>query len=718
MTGGWVKKNLTCISHCYANGVKDDKKIIEIAKKRFKLAEEAEMKMRKESLEDLRFRAGKQWPDQIKTERDMDRRPCLTVNRLPQFIRQVTNDQRQNRPAIKVSPVDDLGDSDTAKIYQGIIRHIEYNSNADVAIDTAFEAAATQGFGYFRVLTEYADEMSFDQEIKIKRIRNAFSVYVDPSYQEPDGSDMEWGFIFEDMPREDYIAKYGESDLASMSDWSSIGDKSAGWLSDNSVRVAEYFCKEYKECEIVLFEDPEGNREVLEKEKFEAINAEGLLEIIETRKTQKPIIKWYKINAVETLDESEWLGKWIPIIPVLGDELDVDGERILEGIVRHAKDPQKMYNYWASSETETIALAPKAPFIGVEGQFEGYEEQWRTANTRNYAFLQYKNKSLNGQPAPPPSRNSYEPPIQAITMARMQSSDDLKSTTGIYDASLGNKSNENSGIAISRRAFQSQTANFHYVDNLSRALRHLGRILIDLIPKVYDGPRSMRIIGEDDQEKVVMINQIFKEGGKEKQYDLGHGRYDVTVASGPSYATKREEALDSMLALTQKYPKVAEVAGDLMVKNMDWPGAQEIAERLKKTIPPEILESESDKEIPAAVKAKMDQMSQMVEVLTQQLNDKTEYIEQETAKYEFEKHKAQLDFNAKLAKIEGDMRTALLKESGLDNRAAFEAEINQLNQAQNQNLNSNGSGPVEKPVTLEDFNLFSGDELSAGESEV
>lgn len=652
---------------------KDD--FLKIARKRFSLAEDAESEIRKLALEDLRFRAGEQWPDDVRQSRDLDRRPCLTINRIPQFIRQITNDQRQNRPSIKVSPVDNNADVETAKVFQGIIRHIEYNSNADVAIDTAFEGAAIKGIGYFRVVTDYVTPESFEQEIFIKRVKNSFSVYLDPGYQEPDGSDANWGFIFEDLTKEDYKNQFPDSEMASMEDWRSIGDNAPGWASEETVRVAEYFYKEFQTKTLYLLSD----KSVVEEDALELAAASGL-EIVSKKTTQVPIIKWCKINAVEKLEETEWAGRWIPIIPVLGDELDVDGKRILEGIVRHAKDPQRMYNYWATSETEQIALAPKAPFIGVEGQFEGHENQWKQANIKNYAYLEYKPKTLaGGQAAPPPQRNVYEPAVAAITQARMQSSEDLKATTGIYDAALGNRANETSGVAIQRRANQAQTANFHYVDNLSRSLRHLGRILVDLIPKVYDTERAIRIVGEDDSQEIVFINQIFERNGKPVQYNLSAGKYDVTISNGPSYATKRQEALASMLDLTKAYPQVAQVAGDLMIKNMDWPGATEIAERLKKTMPPEIVadEKEQNQQIPPQLAQQMQQMNQMIEQLTQQNNQMQDAMK--TKQMELDSKE-----RIEMAKLETQARIELAKLDAQDARLLLETQIDQLNRQQEQ----------------------------------
>lgn len=649
---------------------------LKTARKRFDLASDAESEIRKLALEDLKFRAGDQWPDDVKQSRDAERRPCLTINRIPQFIRQITNDQRQNRPSIKVNPVDDKADVETAKVYQGIIRHIEYNSNADTAYDTAFESAVIGGFGYFRIITDYCDPESFDQEILVKRIKNPFSVYLDPSYKEPDGSDANWAFVFEDMTKDDYEAQYGDSKLGSMSDWRTIGDNHAGWVHENRVRVAEYFYKEFETK--TIFQLSDGS--TVDEETLALRLEQGeILEIKNEKKTQVPKIKWAKINAVEILEQADWPGDWIPIVPVLGDELDVDGKKSLEGIVRHAKDPQRMYNYWATSETEAIALAPKAPFIGVEGQFEGHEKKWQAANIKSYPYLEYKPVSIGNVQAPPPQRNVFEPPVQAITNARMQSSEDLKATTGIYDAALGARANETSGVAIQRRANQAQVANFHLVDNLNRSIRHGGRIIVNLIPKIYDAARAIRILGEDGQQEIVFINKMFERNGQLVSYQLDAGRYDVTMDTGPSFATKRQEAVASMMDLTKAYPQIAQIAGDLMVKNMDWPGAQEIAERIKKTLPPNLTQDQNspNAQVPPQVQQQMQQMGSMIDGLTKQLNEASEAIK--TKKIELES-KERIEF----AKIEAQLRIELAKLRAQDSRMILESEIAQLDQMQSQ----------------------------------
>jgi Phage P22-like portal protein len=629
------------------DGLEGDEKLLQHARERFKVASEAEESIRRESLEDLRFRAGEQWPENIKIERQNSGRPCLTINRIPQFLRQVTNEIRQNRPSIQVNPVDDMADPETAEILQGIMRHIEVTSDADVAYDTAAEHAATFGFGYIRVITDYVDERSFDQEIKIERIRNPFSIYFDPECQKTDYSDARYAFVVQDIERDEFKKLYPESELSGMPDLHSVGDQAPGWITGKSVRIAEYWHIDYAEQELAMLED--GS--VMPADQV----PEGM-QVLRTRTVQVPTVYWCKINGLEVLEKREWPGKWIPIIPVLGDEVIVNGDRQLFGVVRFARDPQRMYNYWATAETEMIALAPKAPFIGAAGQFEGFERQWQSANTRNFPYLEYKPISHAGVAIGAPQRQVYEPPIQAISHARMQANDDLKATTGIYDASLGARSNEQSGRAILARQREGDVANFHYADNLARSIKHLGRIVLDLIPQIYDAPRVMRIIGTEDQERVVQINTPTLDKGVERIYDLSVGQYDVTVSVGPSFSTKRQEAVDSMMQLSQAYPPLMQVAGDLLVKNMDWPGAAEIAERLKKLLPPNLQEGEeNEQQVPPEVQAQMAQMAQQNEQLSQALNQATDDIRTKRMELESRERIEAMKAQTELVKIEAQL---------------------------------------------------------------
>lgn len=678
----------------------DDKSILEIAKRRFLVASEAEIEIRALALEDTKFRAGEQWDESVKKAREEDQRPCLTINRLPQYIRQITNDQRQNRPSIKVNPVDDKADVETAKVLQGIIRHIEYDSNADVAYDTGFNHAATGGFGYVRVISEYCDPYSFNQQLKIKSVPNQFSVYLDPNYQEPDGSDANYGFVFIDMNKDDFKAQYPKSELSQMEDWRSLGDND-DWIKKDSVRIAEYYYKTFEEITIVQLSD---GLIVEESQLPPALPPE--ITILNKRKSLKPVVKWVKMNGIEILEKTDWVGQWIPIIPILGDQIIVDGKKILEGVIRHAKDPQRMYNYWASSETETIALAPRAPFIAAEGQLTGYEAIWKTANRKNHAYLPYKPTSINGTLVAPPQRNVFEAPVQAITNARIQSSEDIKATTGIYDASLGSRSSENSGVAIQRRNMQSQTNNFHLIDNLTRSIRHVGRILVEAIPYIYDTPQVIRIMNEDGSVEMATINEMFEAKGKIQGHILSNGKYDVTASAGPSYQTKRQEAVASMLSFIQSYPAAAQVIGDLLAKNMDWPGADQIAERLKKTLPPGIAE-EKDQDhnqmpVPPEAQAQMQQMQQMIEMLTNQLNEASDTIKNKKMELEskerIEFSKMEVDLKKEAIKYQGQAALISLKEEILDiNRRLELLNINAPIDEQNYEILGDSSG-AEMPV--------------------
>lgn len=645
---------------------KSDQEILVTALARFALAEEAESDMRKAAQDDLEFLSGKQWPLEVIQEREIDRRPCLTVNRLPQQVQQVTNDQRQNRPSIKVAPVDDLATDEVADLIQGIVRHIEYNSNAETAYDTGGEAAARGGFGYWRLLTDFVDPESFDQEIFIKRIRNQMSVFLDPYAQEPDGSDANWGFITEDLSPDEYDSRHPEAKIAgNAGDWEAIGNQAPSWAKSDSRRVAEYFCKEYIDKKIHLLSTGETASDEEVVGRMARAQESGLeSHIVRTRMTKIPVVKWYKITAAEILEKTVWPGSFIPIIPVYGNELFINGKRIVESVIRHAKDPQRMLNYWKSAATETIALAPRTPWVVAEGQLEAYEDIWKEANTKNHAYLPYRPISVDGMPVPPPQRQSFEPAVQAISQAAMGAADDIKATTGVYDSALGAQSNEVSGVAIDSRSNQTQISNYHFFDNMKRSLRHTGRCLIDLIPKVYDSARAARILKEDGTQDVVMLNQehIDPDTGKTVLYDLSVGRYDVTVDTGPSYATRRQEAAASLMDFSKAIPQVAQYCSDLIAKNMDWPGAEELADRLRKLLPPALQDDGKNQQIPPQAQSQIAQMRTLIQQLSQHLNEKTQIIEQK-----------QIETNTKKMVLEHDERIELMK-----NQTQLEIKIAEL----------------------------------------
>lgn len=666
----------------------DDKALLEQIKTHFKECEDDLGPVREIALDDLRFSIGEQWPEDIKAERKLDGRPCLVINKMPQHIRQITNDQKLNRSSIKISPFDDKADVDTAKILQGMVKSIENSSSADLAYDSAFEGAVRKGFGFYRVLTRYCDDDSFNQEILIKGIDNHFAVFFDPGSKELDGSDANYAGITDTMSPAEFKRRWPNAELSKMPDFSTTGDND-GWVSKEAVRVVEYFYKKVEPKELVLLSD--GT--VLEKSK---LPDEFKDLIVDERTSEVVTIKWVKTNGIEILERTDFPGKYIPIIPVYGEKLNVDGELVIESAIRHAKDPQRMYNYWASNESETIALAPRAPFIVAEGQIPPeYEAQWRTANRKNHSHLTYAAIDERGNPTgPPPQRNSYEAPIMAISQARLQSNDDIKATTGIQDATMGIQSNEQSGVAIQKRNIQSQTANYHFVSNSNASKRHCGRIVVGIIPIVYSAPQAVRIIGEDDAEEIVKINQVFKKDGEEKEYKLGYGKYDVVVETGPSFATKRQEAAAAQTEMVSAMPQLAQVAPDIIVGNMDWPGAKEIQARLRKTLPPGVLEEKSGDDLPPEIQAKMGQMDQMIQQLSQQLEMATTAIKEKRIELE---SKERIEF----AKLDTQLAIAQANNESKEALAGFQSQINSMADEQAAMKHRLGLLNIDQPISNE-----------------
>ncbi len=614
--------------------------ILATARARLDLAVSALSESREDEIDDLRFYAGSpdnhwQWPADVLATRGavqgqtINARPCLTINKLPQHVRQVTNDQRQNRPGAKVIPVDDNADVEVADIFNGMIRHIEYISDADVAYDTACENQVSYGEGYLRLLTEYCEDNTFDQDIKIGRVRNSFSVYMDPTIQDPTGADAKWCFVTEDITKAEFERMYPDAAPITTLQSLGVGDQSiSNWLNEDTIRIADYYYIDYDRTTLNLYP---GNATA-----FEGTPEDKQLRAIygkpkKSRESDRPKVKYCKINGYEILEEREWAGKWIPVIRIVGNEFEVDGRLYVSGLVRNAKDAQRMYNYWVSQEAEMLALAPKAPFIGYGGQFEGYEDKWKTANTQNWPYLEINPDVTDGQGTVLSLPQRAQPPMASsgLLQAKAGASEDIKSTTGQYNASLGMGSNERSGKAILARQREGDVGTYHYGDNLARGVRHVARQLVDLIPRIYDTQRIARIIGEDGETKMVKINpdqqqpvnKIVDQQGIviEKIYNPGVGKYDVVAITGPGYATKRQEALEAMAQLLQGNPQLWAVAGDLFVKNMDWPGAQEMSKRFAKTIDPKFLSDGEDN--PAlqaaqqqiqAMGAEMDQMHQMI----------------------------------------------------------------------------------------------------------
>ncbi len=578
---------------------KKDKKLLETALERFKQAQDAESHLREQAIEDMRFANDEQWEQSALKEREG--RPTLTINKIAGTLKQIRGDQRKSRPSIKTRPVDSAADPEVAKILNGLIKNIEYNSGADAAYDTAFDQAIEGGYGYWRIITDYADQDTFEQDIYIRRIINPLSVYLDQSYNEPDGSDIKWAFVSEVMDKQEFEDKYPDAECYS---WEAgRGEERSDWFTEDGVRVAEYWYTEPVKKNLYRLDSGDViSDKVAEEQGFEVQSfadgkalvaysdqtdengepiPQGLFKIDTEREVNTHKVMWAKITETEVLEgPQEWPGYYIPIVIVQGEEAYINGERYLKSAHRHAQDAQRVYNWMASTAVETVAQAPKQPYLLTPEHIEGHERQWEQAHRRPMPYLLY-NHNPN---AHPPNKVGGSTPDPGATQERIQAADDIKSTTGIFEPSLGEKDTQRSGVAIQSLQQQGDMSTFVFQDNLTRSMRHCGRILVDLIPKVYDSERIVRILGPDGTENFAEINKTVidqETGAVQTLNDITKGKYDVVIDIGPAFATQRAEAAKHMLEFAKAMPQMAPHLMDLIAKHMDWPGADEIYERLK-----------------------------------------------------------------------------------------------------------------------------------------
>ena len=637
-------------------------------------ANEADQMNRSEALEDLKFAAGDQWPVEIQNSRVLEARPCLTVNKVDAYCRQLTNQMRQQRPRIKVHGMNNESDAKMAQIIQGICRHIEVQSDADQAYDKAGDFAVRMGWGYWRVTTDYVKDDSFDQDIFIKAIDNPFTVYFDPNSVAPDGSDAEKVLITTVISKDNFKKMYPNAELQQGFTMRGTGDSNPEWVMKEDIRLAEYFYVERTPIKIHLLSDGSSVKSK-DLPPQDVLDMAGIT-IVESRDSHEKKIKWCKLTSMEVLEEGEWAGKYIPIVPVFGQETVVENKKKKFGIVRMAKDPQRMYNFWQTSLTESVALAPKAKWLLAEGQDEGHENEWAMANIKSMPVLRYKQKDIDGQPAPPPQRLQPEPPPAGIMAAAQAMTTDLMQVVGIFDPAQLPTGNI-SGKALQGQQQQVDLTNFHYYDNLTRSIRQTGRIILDLIPHIYDRERVMRIIGDDGKPEILTINQYGQdeEGINKILNDVTVGDFDIVMDTGPGYNSKRQEAVESMMALFAADPALIQQAGDLLVRNMDFPGADTIADRLAVNNP--LAKVDDKSKVPPRIQMELQKSQATIQQMQQQMQQMQQFIKQrqdiEGVKQDAETKRKLMDVTTKAHDTE--MREATSKRNtDVDNDTKIQVE--------------------------------------------
>jgi len=639
-------------------GGKSVKKKLEIIRERYKRAVDADQRNRREALEDFKFThvPGEQWDPLVRTERGADR-PCYEFNKIRVTVKRVVNDMRANRPQGKVRGAEE-SDKPTAEIYEGLIRNIWSVSDGDTVIDAAAEYQVGAGMGAWRVSVDYADDGAFEQDIRIEAINNPFCLYSDAGARDPLKRDAMYWFLTTRMSKEAYEAAYPNKKTTSFDSETEFDDED--WEDEETVRVVEYWYKEPVTKTIYQLSDgrtvdeppPPVAPEALMQ--AQAMGAPPPPMVARERKVATHAIKMCIASGDAILEEQDWAGSQFPFVQVYGESMVVDGRLIWFGLPRFAKDAQRAYNYSRTSAVETSALAPQAKWWATPAQALGHSELWGQAHKKNFPFM-LANPDPQ-QPGFPQPMSGAQVPAALIAEIQM-ASEDIKAVTGIFDTSLGAESNETSGRAIMARQRQGEIAVFNYMDNLSKGIRRTWEILVDLIPKVYDTERQMRILGFDGAEKYAKINALDSMTG-EVLNDLSRGKYDVAVTVGPSFANQREAAAEVYMGMAQANPGVFQVAGDLLFKSLDLPYSDQIADRLKTLLPPQIQQMESGGNVPPEVAqgmAQVDQAMQQVQMMAQQMQQDAAGIEQGKA----ELQKMVSDLEVKKAQFQADVAKQL-----------------------------------------------------------
>jgi hypothetical protein len=633
-------------------------KIVAEAKKLFKICQDADAENRTREIDDLEFydgQDGKQWGSGPYAERIREGRPALTINRMGQFAQHITNALSQQRISARVFPVDDVADPETAEVIQGHLRHIENNSDAQLAYGTAAFYAVVMGRGYWMLRQQFCSAKSFDTEITIERVSNPFQIYLDPNHRHPSGKDAEYGFKFTTLSREEYERLYPGTELCT-ADWIPDDDK---WIDEDNVRVAEFYKIEYKPDTLVKLKDGTAalKSEMSDEDYNKKALSDGNGKKVE-RKTQLPTVRHYVINGVEVLESTVWPTSddyvSLPIIKEVGNELDINGKQVLKGIIRDLKDAQRQYNFMLTSQTEAIDSS-RGPIVIEDGQVSGHEQEWVEAAKRK--VLHVTGKNIDGQQAKDPFRLQPNQSIASMTEARLMAADDLKALTGIYDAALGQKSNETSGVAIRGRQAQSDTANFHFTSNHVRSVNHSCRLIVGSLPIIYDTPRSIRIVGEDEAENVVKVNQDVEEVNGQRSYRIGGhdaGKYDVVCEAGPSTSTKREQDSALLTELVKVYPPLMEVAADKILKAVGAP--MDVVERVEKAIPPQFQDKKDGQPDPQQLMAENAQLKGQMQQMGAELQDAQNPMKVKQLEIQDKEAQRQHDREITSAKFEHDLQ--------------------------------------------------------------
>ena len=635
----------------------------------FKLAEEGWQDVRENALADNDFYNGNQWDSDLIAVAKLKKEPTLTVNRLPTFVKQIENELRQREMTINVNSTDAVGSEKTAEVFAGIIRAIEKDSHAKSHyIHAAGEnGALVGGFGFLKVNVDYVSREGFDQKITISSVKDPMKIIPDPSALEPDMSDAQYWFEVEDYPEAVFKRNWPQAECRSV-DMFPVGASESNWIVGDSIRVARFWYKEEQVVTRYMMDDGsvvtensvqgythDGDNDDIHEDDMTEVQLalkEGKV-ILRSRNVVECVIRWVDFNGAEILDQGDFAGDFLPFVAVCGPTSIVDGVRDIRGLIRNAKDSQRMLNYMASSAARRIASANKSPWIVDASSIAQYKKYWENTNTENFPFLPYDSTDANnqGKPLPAPQRADQTGQIQDLLMAAEKFENDLRSTMGIFDAGIGNaQGDRQSGVAISRLGDQGRSGNYHFTDSLTRSIEQVGRILINLIPKIYDTPRAIRTMNAQGEQEVVMINQIFEQNGKAELYNLSEGDFDVAIDIGPGFASAKQEAIEKLIALGQMYPNMLPAVADIIASNLDYAGKEVVQKRLLKlgiSQMPTVF-ADDDEQLPPQAIAQLEEMKAQLQALT----DQSKALQEQNQQLTFEKQAKTLEHQNSMAKLE------------------------------------------------------------------
>jgi hypothetical protein len=590
-----------------------DRELLDQARERFALAEEAESDERNQQLDALKFRAGDHWPAALRQDNmgEASEQLTMVIDRLNPMVSQTINAYRKAPLAMRVRPKGGGASKQVADMIEGHLRDIEQQSEAEIAYTIALDQAVGQGLGYFRLVREYEDERSFQQVLRIRPVYNRYAVYCDPASVHPAALDLEWGFIIDRWPTSKFCQWY-EVSPQELTLFAGVDDGT--WRTDAQVQLAEYYYKTYETQTLVQLSD--GT--VLP-------HTRDMDPTWPTREARIPTVHWVKMAGNAVLERTVWPGKYIPLIRVEGQRLNVNGHDQRTGMVQAGRDAQVSVNVYSTMEATAIMAAPKSPWLLYAEQISGYERFWNQANDPTLPYLLHKAVVVGGQLLPPPQRTVVEPAIAAITQAKLLAQQDLQATVGMYAAAMGEQqTNQRSGVAITAEKVESEGTNFGYTANLAWSIRALGTMCVEILPKLYTGPADLRQVSPDGEVKSTPINQPYQDDqGQTKAHYLSQGAYEVILSSGPSYETARQQVADKLgTVLGAVPPETQAYFLDVWAGSLDFPGSEELAARLKTMVPPAALaasEQQDPKTQLVQMQNQLKQATEALQVLQQQM---------------------------------------------------------------------------------------------------